>query len=80
MKDFVTKKMEKTDFFNIENSEKSPHIINCLKRCPATSVTIERSFSLLGKIARSERRFKGDNLKKYAIFYYNRNNIGDLTQ
>ncbi len=67
-KEFQNRENEKTDIYRINSSEFSPNIVNCYLRSPATSVAIERSFSLLGKILLEEKTFEFENIKKKQFF------------
>ncbi len=78
LKQYLLTKIKKSDFYScFENEDKSPYIIDCLKNSPATSIAVERSFSMLGKILLKERGFNSENIKKYAIFNYNQNYIAE---
>ncbi len=77
LKNLLEDKMKKCDFYDCYNSVESPFLQSCLKNCPVTSVMVERSFSLLGKIVLSERRFNSHNIVKYVIFYYNHEFISE---
>ena len=45
-----------------------------LMNCPASSISVERSFSLLRKLLTKEKTFKEENLIKYMFLYYNKDN------
>ena len=42
-----------------------------LQQCTATSVSVERSFSILKKLLAKDRNFSDDNVEKYLIKLYN---------
>ncbi len=71
LKQFMVDKMKKSDFYRCFDSNLSPFLKSCLQNCPATSIVVERSFSLLQKILVKERRFNSENICKYAVFYFN---------
>ncbi len=62
LKQFLENKLAKTDFYEIVNCESSPHIDSLMLKCPSTSVAVERSFSMLGKLLRNDRRFSSKNI------------------
>ena len=60
---------------NYENINLSLNIINLLFDAPATSISVERSFSLLGKMLQNDRPFNDENIKYYIISLYNKTAI-----
>lgn len=42
-----------------------------LMRCLPSSITVERSFSMLGKMLEKDRNFLPQNVNIYFLFYYN---------
>lgn len=56
---------------NNTNNDLSPRAKNLLKKIPSTSVAVERSFSMLGKLLAKDRNFTSDNVKNYMIGYFN---------
>lgn len=55
----------------LSRSNISPAIYNLLQRCPASSASVERSFSMLKKLLAKDRPFKPDNVKNYIVMYFN---------
>ena len=53
-----------------KNADISPEIYNFLSKCPATSISIERSFSMEGSLITKEKGFKDENIVKYMMLYY----------
>ena len=51
----------------------SPSQYPLLQNCQASSASVERSFSKLKKLLVKDRTFKDNNIKKYFIVYYNKN-------
>ena len=49
----------------------SPHLYSLLSNSQATSASVERSFSILGKLLARDRNFKDDNLSHYLMLKYN---------
>ena len=52
--------------------EISPALYSSLKRCQATSTSVERTFSMLGKLLSKDRQFHTDNICKYLSIYVNK--------
>ena len=50
----------------------NPYIRSLLQSAQCTSIDVERSFSMLGKMLRKDRRFKSENIQNYLICYYNK--------
>ena len=55
------------NFKNLSPAEKV-----MLLKAQCTSVDVERSFSMLKKLSKSDRRFKPSNINNYMICYYNK--------
>ena len=72
IKNYLENKINQTDILNI-NKMPNIYIRNLLLKCPSTTIQIERSFSILGKILEKERNFAYGNAKKYMVLYYNKN-------
>ena len=49
----------------------SPHLYSLLSNSQATSASVERSFSILGKLLARDRNFKDDNVSHYLMLKYN---------
>ncbi|KAF7692928.1 hypothetical protein CDIK_2382, partial [Cucumispora dikerogammari] len=74
IKDYIKSRLEKTDFFAIGkmlNPNISPEDYLYLSNCPLTSISVERSFSMLRRMLRRERHFKVENIEAYFVSYYN---------
>ena len=80
IKKYFLERVEKNGswiLFGNENGELrqvSPLICSLLLGAQGTSIEVERSFSMLGKLLRKDRNFKLDNIKSYIINYYNASN------
>ncbi len=71
LKDYILSRMNRFDYNTIsENIEIS--IVPKLLPAPSTTISIERSFSILGKVLTKERRFSDDSVKHYMMLYYNK--------
>lgn len=57
---------------NMSNSNVSPALYAKLLQCQATSCSVERSFSMLGKLLAKDRQFDQDNVWKYLALYVNK--------
>ena len=74
IKKYFEKRIANMNLKKIENGdiEINPEDISNLWNCPATSISVERSFSMLGKLLRKDRNFKIENIKAYMVEYYNK--------
>ena len=61
-----------TELLTLTNDGISPADYMHLKKCPATSIAVERSFSMLGKMLDEDRNFKNDNIYYYFSEYFNK--------
>ena len=59
------------DIVTLKNENISPACYVAYKKCPPTSISVERSFSMLKKILGKDRNFLPENVKKYMSLYYN---------
>ena len=59
------------DIMLLRRKEVSPTLYASLQQCTATSVCVERSFSILKKLIAKDRNFKDENIEKYIIKVYN---------
>ena len=50
----------------------SPELYAKLLNCQATSCSVERSFSMLGKLLAKDRHFSPKNVWKYLVLYVNK--------
>jgi len=75
IKQYIGKRLEKNSDFiaiaTLARDDISPSQYLCLQRCQVTSVSVERSFSMLNKLLCKDRPFRDDNIKNYLIMYYN---------
>ena len=76
LRKYLDKRLNKNDASKIMNIEAkipglSPEDRSLLWNAQPTTIDVERSFSLLGKIFKKERNFKNENVNKYMILYYN---------
>lgn len=74
IKRYLSKRMRKNGLAAImlrELSDVSPRTYTKLERCPATSIAVERSFSMLKKLNAHDRNFKEGNIENYLICKYN---------
>lgn len=55
----------------LRRSDISPALYGVLQQCQATSVSVERSFSMLKKMLACDRNFKVDNVEKYFLMLFN---------
>ena len=60
-----------TSIVKMERQDISPHLYNLLQKSQATSASVERSFSILGKLLAKDRNFREDHVKKYLMVKYN---------
>lgn len=75
IKAYVSDRLKKNDILKItqmENASLTPYQYSKLLKCQPTTCSVERSFSLLGKLLRKDRNFDPLNVKKYIIAIYNK--------
>jgi hypothetical protein len=71
---YVQACIEKNDIKSItliRNTLISPSDYCFLQDCPPTSITVERSFSMLKKLLAVDRNFNKENIIKYFMVYFN---------
>lgn len=76
-KDYISIRLKESDFESIvylKNENISPADYILLHNCPCTSIAVERSFSMLKRMLRSERNFNVKNVESYFLTYYNFSN------
>ena len=78
LKVYIEKRLNRNDIKNIVNDDYmsgkiSPEARVMLWNCQPTTIDVERSFSMLGKLLRKERNFKDSNINNYMVIYYNSN-------
>lgn len=74
LKQYLKTRLEANEISNINefsNQKISPSIYCALRRCPPSSISVERSFSMLNKLLAKDRNFLAENVIKYMFFYYN---------
>ena len=74
IKEYIDKRVKQTDLINLIGNEPRnifPSELYQLHQCPSTSVSAERSFSILKKILRMNRQFSPENVRMYAMLNFN---------
>lgn len=61
-----------TEIISMKNECISPTSYLLLQNCPPTSISVERSFSMLKKLLASDRNFYPDNIYDFFSFYFNK--------
>ena len=78
IKDYIIQRLEKSDFKNMVQfsitKKFTPEEYKFIIRCPPSSIAVERSFSMLKRMLRSEENFKNENVESYFITYFNTKN------
>lgn len=59
------------DIIQLRRTDISPTLYGYLQQCQATSVCVERSFSILKKLLAKDRNFSSDNVEKYLMMLFN---------
>lgn len=70
---YIEKRMDAVDYKEIDKIN-DIKIKVLLKNCPCTTISIERSFSMLGKVVTKDKTFLPKNTKAYMMLYYNKFN------
>ena len=68
--------MREGDVQNIaahSNTDLDPATYSLLYNCPATSLNVERSFSMLKRMLRVDRNFSSNSIEAYFMSYYSTN-------
>lgn len=76
--EYIKKRRSQNDMFSIPlmlNENISPYVYGLLLKSQATSISVERSFSMLNKINAKDRNFHSKNIAKYVILHYNLSDI-----
>ena len=55
---------------NMERQDISPAVYHMLQNSQPTSVSVERSFSMLRKLLVKDRNFKAENVQHYMILHF----------
>ncbi|MGL6120339.1 MAG: hypothetical protein ACRC0V_07510 [Fusobacteriaceae bacterium] len=74
LKSYINKRLKKNDILNIKsmsNERLNPETYCFLLKSQATSVQVERSFSILNKFNAKDRNFNDENFSKNLILHYN---------
>jgi len=74
LKSYISQRLADNDIKAIcefENEHLAPTIYASLRKCPPTSIAVERSFSMLKKILAVGRNFDVKNVPNYVCIYYN---------
>lgn len=75
VKDYLQKRLQKNrglqDIISLGRTDVAPALYASLQQCTATSVSVERSFSILKKLLNKDRNFREDNIEIYLIKLYN---------
>lgn len=78
---YIKERLDKNDIqiiATISNENISPLKYVSLKKCQPTSISVERSFSMLKKMLAKDRNFKPENVTKYMSLYYNDKILNDI--
>ena len=75
VKTYLEKRLHKNsglqEMVGLSRKDVAPSLYASLQQCTATSVNVERSFSILKKLLAKDRNFSDDNVEKYLIKLYN---------
>ena len=75
IKNYIKKQQSNLDLetiINCTNLTINPTSYALLQKAQPTSAAVERSFSMLSKLLRKNRKFDVNNVKKYMMLYYNK--------
>ena len=75
IKNYIKKRLSNSDLKTIINSTNltiDPTSYALVQKDQPTSAAVERSFSMLSKLLRKDRKFEFKNVKKYMMLYYNK--------
>lgn len=75
IKEYIAKRYAQNEIKNIVDMSKgevSPDSYVRLQSAPATTASVERSFSMLKSLLKKERNFKLENIEEYMIIFYNK--------
>ena len=70
----IKKRMQNNEISEIINTERQdilPAVYHMLQNSQPTSVSVERSFSMLKKLFAKDRNFKVENVRHYVILHFN---------
>ena len=74
VKKYIVKRLADNDItviVKLTNPNISPSMYQLLRECPPTSISVERSFSMLKKLIATDRNFNEVNLFHYIFCYFN---------
>ena len=75
VKTYLEKRLQKSsglqDIFGLTRKDIAPSLYASLQQCTSTSVSAERSFSILKKLLAKDRNFCDNKVEKYLIKLYN---------
>jgi len=77
IKAYIEERKTKNDLFNLyqmANESINPSTYAFLLNSQATSISVERSFSMLNKLNTKDRNFKDENFNKHVILHFNLSN------
>ena len=78
IKDYINKRLSNSDLETIiycTDLTIDPTSYALLQKAQPTSAAVERSFSMLNKLLRKDRKFHVKNAKKYLMLYYNKTSL-----
>lgn len=78
IKEYMTRRMNLNDIsliIDMQNTLISPAEYSSLLKCQPTSASVERSFSILGKLLQKDRNFKPENIKYYMLALFNKTGL-----
>ena len=71
---YIKKRMQNneiSEIINMERQDISLAVYHMLQNSQPTSVSIERSFSMMKKLLTKDRNFKVENVRHYMILHFN---------
>ena len=71
---YIKKRMQNSDIseiINMETQDILPAVYHMLQNFQPTSISVERSFSMLQKLLTKDRNFKIENVQHYMILHFN---------
>ena len=78
IKDYINKRLSNSDLetiINCTNLTIDPTSYALLQKAQPTSAAVERSFSMLNKLPRKDRKIDVKNVKKHMMLYYNKTSL-----
>ena len=78
IKSYICKRLQNNpsflDIIELKRTDISPALYELLQKCQPTSISVERSFSILKKMLATDRNFKAENVEFYCMMLYNSSN------